>query len=400
MPLMNKKSKKAFDHNVKAEMESGKPQDQALAIAYSVKRKKKASGGSVQSGSPTMNYAKGGAVKNESAKSEQRPMPSEKDKDAHQVSRNSGNKPSKHDSWTDNSTIDQAQANNSRKVMPIKHPKMVPQNAYSVRLRDEEDHLQSSASPGPYGAQPPAHDNEMDAKKQGSGPDMASQHDNGKKPYNKAIEDQYAQDMAQANMKRSSAYAQGGPVMEPKDHAIELMERNDEGDMQSHLSNSEDEGDADAHSRNEMLPNRQGPAVPDMEREHNNGRRPYAEGGSIHEEEEMEHAASLAAAIMSKRKKFARGGAILSENSMESDDSDQADISRNAEEDANMEDKASFDALRKENYSESEGLEHMDSPMDSGQHGDEREDNEENINDSDIVAAIRRKSKIKSAISR
>lgn len=39
MPLEHSTSKKAFSHNVKAEMEAGKPQKQAVAIAYSVKRK-------------------------------------------------------------------------------------------------------------------------------------------------------------------------------------------------------------------------------------------------------------------------------------------------------------------------------------------------------------------------
>lgn len=39
MPLMQGKSKKAFEHNVEAEMHAGKPQKQSLAIAYSVKRK-------------------------------------------------------------------------------------------------------------------------------------------------------------------------------------------------------------------------------------------------------------------------------------------------------------------------------------------------------------------------
>lgn len=39
MPLMKSKSKKAFSKNVAKEMDAGKPQDQALAIAYSVKRK-------------------------------------------------------------------------------------------------------------------------------------------------------------------------------------------------------------------------------------------------------------------------------------------------------------------------------------------------------------------------
>lgn len=39
MPLIQGKSKEAFGHNVGAEMKSGRPQKQALAIAYSIKRK-------------------------------------------------------------------------------------------------------------------------------------------------------------------------------------------------------------------------------------------------------------------------------------------------------------------------------------------------------------------------
>ena len=39
MPLKQSSSKKAFRENVRAEMRAGKPQKQALAIAYSVKRK-------------------------------------------------------------------------------------------------------------------------------------------------------------------------------------------------------------------------------------------------------------------------------------------------------------------------------------------------------------------------
>lgn len=49
MPLIKSKSKKAFEHNVKAEVDSGKPIKQALAISYDVKRrnarKKMAEGG-------------------------------------------------------------------------------------------------------------------------------------------------------------------------------------------------------------------------------------------------------------------------------------------------------------------------------------------------------------------
>lgn len=39
MPLDKSAGKEAFSSNVKAEMNAGKPQKQAVAIAYSVKRK-------------------------------------------------------------------------------------------------------------------------------------------------------------------------------------------------------------------------------------------------------------------------------------------------------------------------------------------------------------------------
>lgn len=51
MPLIKSKSPKAFEHNLKAELEAGKPKAQSLAIAYSTQRhargKKMATGGEV-----------------------------------------------------------------------------------------------------------------------------------------------------------------------------------------------------------------------------------------------------------------------------------------------------------------------------------------------------------------
>ena len=48
MPLIQGKSKGAFSHNVGAEMNAGKPQDQALAIAYNImKKNRKAKGGMI-----------------------------------------------------------------------------------------------------------------------------------------------------------------------------------------------------------------------------------------------------------------------------------------------------------------------------------------------------------------
>lgn len=51
MPLEKSSSKPAFVRNLKAEIAAGKPQNQALAIAYSVKRRaKRAKGGAVHIG--------------------------------------------------------------------------------------------------------------------------------------------------------------------------------------------------------------------------------------------------------------------------------------------------------------------------------------------------------------
>ena len=44
MPLVKSASKGAFRANIKAEIKAGKPQKQAVAIAYSVKRKAKKNG--------------------------------------------------------------------------------------------------------------------------------------------------------------------------------------------------------------------------------------------------------------------------------------------------------------------------------------------------------------------
>ena len=44
MPLKKSSSEKAFKANVKAEIKAGKPQKQAVAIAYSVKRSAKPKG--------------------------------------------------------------------------------------------------------------------------------------------------------------------------------------------------------------------------------------------------------------------------------------------------------------------------------------------------------------------
>lgn len=396
MPLMQKKSKKAFEHNVKAELSAGKPQPQALAIAYSVKRK------------PKKKMAEGGEI---SAKSEKRPMPENRYDDSKMVSRNSGNKPPKDDNWLDQPTVKQAQANDNKgKRLPIKRPSMVPTNAFSTRLYDEEGNLQESAKPGPYGAQPPKHDDEEGADRQGPKVrDMADEHSTGRKPYAKGGKIERGDSQSHNINKRTS--------MEPADHGIQQEERDEERDLQAHASPSEDEGSMDAHSRNEEGPDRHGHDVRDMEEPHNEDQDKiygFADGGEIgrspddsedqpeHEEEE-EHHNSIAAAIMARRERLhaeidsgahdmdeavrmAEGG-ILSHDSIYSDDSSQADLSRNHDEDANEEDQLSFNALRKENYNDSD-LD-IDGNIDSAQHGDSEEKDSENKHG--MIYSIRRK---------
>lgn len=48
MPLIKSKSKVAFGKNIAAEIKAGKPQKQAVAIAYSEKRAPKKTGGKIK----------------------------------------------------------------------------------------------------------------------------------------------------------------------------------------------------------------------------------------------------------------------------------------------------------------------------------------------------------------
>lgn len=95
-----------------------------------------------------------------------------------------------------------------------------------------------------------------------------------------------------------------------------------------------------------------------------------AHGGEVEE-----HYASIADAILAKKRR------------MEGAD-DMANLSLNAVEEPNNEDQLSWNALRKENYSESEGLEQLDQPEDSNLHDVEIESDKH-----DKVGAIRKRMK-------
>jgi hypothetical protein len=421
MPLKKSASKEAFSKNVSAEMRAGKPQPQSLAIAYSVQRKakkKKASGGTVESGSRDMNMAEGGEV---NAKNERRPMPNNTYDDTKMANKNRHMRDNGEDGWTDKPTEKQAVANNGRMVKPIKRPRMVPSDAFSTKLYDQEGNLQATLHPSQPDTQPDKDYDEDGANRQGPKvPDMADTHSTHKKPY-----------------------AKGGEVEEQDyKHPKNKYEHDLTSDMPS-----EDEGEMRARHMNELRAAGYGPDVPDMEDAHSTGKKPYAGGGKVsdygmeehteedenpahdkhssddsedqpEDEEKMEDEDSIAAAIMAKKHPHAmsdsdmdeminlyEGGEItehsddiLSHGSMDSDDSDQADLSRNHDEDANEEDQASWNALRKENYNDSD-LD-IDNPRDAAMKGDSEESDSEDDHDEDMVSAIRRNMKKKQFKSR
>lgn len=91
MPLIKGKSKKSFDKNIATEIDSGKPKDQSLAIAYNTARMAK-----------KKKMARGGIVEGEYDKNE--------------ISRNSGKKALLEADWTDTPTEKQAAAPSPAKL--------------------------------------------------------------------------------------------------------------------------------------------------------------------------------------------------------------------------------------------------------------------------------------------
>lgn len=153
MPLKHGKSQKAFVSNIKAEMHAGKPQPQALAIAYSVKRK-----------AAKKKMAEGGPV---SAKAEKRPMPEERDNGSMDIAQNKGDKPAKQDNWLDQPTVKQAQQPERPGKLPIKHPKIMKGGTFTTKLRDQEDDLEMHDAPASPMEQPAKEYDEEGPDRQG-----------------------------------------------------------------------------------------------------------------------------------------------------------------------------------------------------------------------------------------
>lgn len=304
MPLINKGSKKAFQQNVKTEMEANPDKDsraQNLAIAYSIKKKnakkKMASGGSVESDFKSERetdidrartpeelnmllrhrMAQGGSVE-ESASDEKRPMPDQTSASSAEARRNSMRKKLEQADWTDDAAVQQV--GRSKSIMPGEVEKANFHSGKLGGIDDANDEIEMK----------------MERESSTDPMDIDSDHDED-------IED--------------AKYADGGDVSNPKLAA----------------------------SREEM---------------------PNADSRSILDE--LMHRAA--------KKKYADGG--------------QVDLDENAREHDNMEDDLSFEALKKENYSESDALD-TDQPEDSNEHSPEHD--EMDVEDRPLVDEARRRMK-------
>jgi hypothetical protein len=399
MPLIKSKSPKAFSKNVEIEMNTGKPQKQALAIAYSVKRKaKKASGGTVKSGSKDMNMAEGGQI-SISAKDEKRPMPDNTYGDSSQTQFNKNKKAPSQDSWTSSVTVKQAQKPSLTK---LSQPKIVGSDAFSVRNRDmdeDEKDLMAKIPPQTDKAQPDVRDNEEDAKKMGKSPDMSKSHTSSK-AYAKGGKINNFESMDEAEEDKEPSISPLDGLDDEETPAVdEFMSKNmapmlaKGGHIDEMEDNYADDGDEDSIAAAVMARRNR------MHDEINSGSYDldsavsHADGGILKHRNRMHDEIDSGSYDEDLAASHADGG-ILSHDSIYSDDSDQADLSRNADEDANEEDQLSFNALRKENYSETEGLDDLgDQPHDSNLKGDDKEDSEHDKHD--MVESIRKKMKSK-----
>lgn len=208
MPLIKSPSKKAFSHNVAAEMDAGKPKDQSLAVAYSVKRKPKkmAAGGSVDSMDMRQREMRADEDHLESSVPPQsyKAQPIQRDNEIGPDRQGPG-------------VPDMAKQHNNKRTAYAKGGSIDRMEA------DDEMDLQKSASPGPYGVEPKgSYDESHDYAPISSNPDEAHPHTG-----------ESENDMLRRHAMERSMYAEGGNVdleqshMEPEESSMaqEIMSK-------------------------------------------------------------------------------------------------------------------------------------------------------------------------------
>ena len=332
MPLFKSKSKPAFEHNIKAEVAAGKPLKQALAIAYSTKRKAK-------------KMAEGGTA--------------------------TGQKPSRSD-------LDHGQ-----KSGPQGYPK------YQEQAQNEKGiHTSVSGTTAFPGSKGESQAGSF-AKDRYNG--KAILNEPAKKEHRRVIEE--ARAMPKPKLKGLAEGGRVSPIKGPrlahssvfKAYPLDSLGRRLD-EEEEHLETRE--APASPSEQPEMwmaeggVAEEIGPKPEEDEVEHPAG----LESSDSHEvvsekefdsdsfaDEEDDHK-SIASAIMHRRK-MASGGMV--------------DLYENAEEEPNEFYHENEDAALKENYDED--IHSVTEPMDSNEHGDDLSDEDEH--EHSMIAAIRRKMK-------
>lgn len=332
---------------------------------YGMKRKKK--------------MAKGGEI---SAKTESRPMPDQRHQDAMEIMHNSGYKAPVQDSMT--SRPDIKQSTKGMKTTPIKHPRMVPSDAFSTKLRSEEDDLQMMADGGDIkGVHSPAYSGRNEGQSK-AGINAEGHSETGSYLNKKAAKREHKRVLNEIRSMpdpKLKGLAEGGSV----DKSISRGE----GYKTIH--------DVDGNQRKvfkDVEPERYAKIHEDDKKRHL-----YFEGGTVSEEasedDMTEHPAGLESdndemglpedEFMASH--FADGGLCDAVMKRKYADGGQVDLAANAEEGPSDLDDINEDAAMKENYSESAGLDELTQPTDSNEHGHTLSDEDAH----DLVNTIRAK---------
>ena len=317
MPLIQSKSKKAFNKNVGTEMNAGKPQKQSLAIAFSVqrknKRKKMAQGGGLEDETPHTGkdeaemlrmkadkkaYAKGGSVQ-EDGMDESKPHSGKGATDAFR-------KAADRKAFAKGGSLEDME-------------------------ESEEKDLMKSASPGPYGAEPKKGYDKKQSHIQSDGLDEEHPHTGETEA---DMYRRHAEEMA---------YFEGGKV------------EDFDGDEESEDEHPENMVEAIMRKKKKAFSEDEGNEDLDMSHEH----------------DEDDSMAARIAKKMASKKKYAKGG-MVTEHADEGPATDQ-----------------SYNIKAKKYWQEEGSSSYKGQPKDSNEHGDEEEDESENMHDSDIVSRIR-----------
>jgi hypothetical protein len=375
VPLIKGKSKPAFEHNFKAEMKAGKPKDQSLAIAYDVKRRS------------NKKMAEGGEV---TAKTESRPMPNKRYNDSRDLFQNDHAKASHEDSWTDTPTERQATASPKPKLQPIR-PKIASSGVFKTRHLDahgnpldkDELHLEQRDPPASDKQQPPEYDNEKGPNRQGpsvSALKMKKMAEGGPVPHERRLEE-YGPASEEDEVEHPAGLESDNDEMAPPESEYMAQHFEDGGEVSSGTTDIHDESNSKKMRGMSKGAESGGPSLSDALDNVKSELFGKAFGGKIGDEEDEEHHASIASAIMARRQKMAEGG--------------QVDIEENAEEQPNEYYHENEDEVLKENYDEGMHSYHSETDDEDGRILPDEDEHENSM-----ISAIRRKMAAKSPISR